>query len=171
MSPMWSRWQRARGVPVPDGVELARGERVLATAATTGQAVVVITTHRLVVPGGELAEGRPWHLVDRGRWDPDTDELDVTWVDHGAPGRWTLPEPGAVPDHFRARVQATIVLVEEVALDRTRRARVVLRKDLATDRLLAQTIVGRGCDPDDPELVAATEAAAARLAEQVGREP
>ncbi len=40
-----------------------------------------------------------------------------------------------------------------------------------TDRLLAQTIVGRGCDPDDPELVAATEAAAARLAEQVGREP
>ncbi|MGO4244138.1 hypothetical protein AB4028_09385, partial [Janibacter sp. RAF20_2_2] len=78
--------------------------------------------------------------------------------------------PGGVPDLFRERVQASIVLVEEVALDRTRRARVVLRRDLASDVVLAQTIVGRGCDPDDPELVAATEAVADRLAEQVGRQ-
>lgn len=170
MSPVWSRWQRARAVPVPDGVELGRGERVLATAATDGDAVVVITTQRLVVPGGEMDEGRPWHLVDRGRWDPESEELSVTWVDHVPAGRWRLTDPGSVPDHLRERVQATVVLVEEVALDRQRRARVVLRKDLASGRMLAQTIVGRGCDPDDPELVRATEGVAARLAEQVGRE-
>ncbi|QNF93059.1 MULTISPECIES: hypothetical protein [Janibacter] len=169
MSPMWSRRQRARAVPVPDGVELARGERVLATAAA-GDEVVVITSHRLVVPGGELAEGRPWHLVDRGRWDPETDVLTVTWVDGGPAGTWTLSEPGGVPDAFHERVQASVVLVEEVTLDRARRARVVLRKDLTSDRVIAQTIVGRGCDPDDHELVAATEAVAQRLAEQVGRE-
>ncbi|WP_156466240.1 hypothetical protein [Janibacter sp. Soil728] len=168
MSPVWSRWQRARAVPVPEGVELERGERVLATAATTGDEVVVITTHRLVVPGGALAGGRPWHLVDRGRWDPETDELSVTWVDHGPAGRWTLTDTGAVPDHFQERVQATIVLVEEVSIDRQRRARVVLRKDLASGRMLAQTIVGRGCDPDDPDLVAATEIVADRMAEQIG---
>lgn len=170
MSPVWSRWQRARAVPVPEGVEIEPGERVLATAATSGAEVVVITTRRLVVPGGAMAQGRPWHLVDRGRWDPETDELSVTWVDHGPAGRWTLTEPGAVPDHFQERVQSTIVLVEEVSLDRQRRARVVLRKDLTTERVLAQTIVARGCDPDDPELVAETEAVADRLAEQIGRE-
>lgn len=67
-------------------------------------------------------------------------------------------------------MQATIVLLEEVTVDRHRRARVVLRKDLASGQVLAQTIVGRGCDPDDPQLVAATEAVADRLAEQVGRQ-
>jgi hypothetical protein len=36
--------------------------------------------------------------------------------------------------------------------------------------MLAQTIVGRGCDPDDPDLVAATEVVADRLAEQIGLE-
>lgn len=169
MSPVWSRWQRPRAVPVPSGVELDRGERVLATAAA-GDEVVVITSHRLVVPGGPLAEGRAWHLVDRGRWDPETDVLTVTWVDGGPAGRWTIPEPGGVPDAFHERVQASVVLVEDVTLDRARRARVVLRKDLASGRVLAQTIVGRGCDPDDPQLVAATEEVAARLAEQVGRE-
>lgn len=158
-------------MPVPEGVELARGERVLATAAADDGKVVVITTQRLVVPGGDLDAGRPWHLVDRGRWSPESDELSVTWVDHSSAGSWTLPESGAVPDHFQERVQATIVLLEEVTLDRERRARVVLRKDLRDGRVLAQTIVGRGCDPDDPELVRATEAVAARLAEQVGQQP
>ena len=143
---------------------------VLPLPATADEEVVVITTQRLVVPGGDLDEGRPWHLVDRGRWDPDTDVLSVTWVDGSPAGRWRLTRPGGVPDLFRERVQASIVLVEEVALDRTRRARVVLRRDLASDVVLAQTIVGRGCDPDDPELVAATEAVADRLAEQVGRQ-
>lgn len=171
MSPLWKRWQGARAVPVPEDVVLDAGERVLATAATSGDEVVVVTSRRLVVSGGELAEGRPWHLVDRGRWDPEADELSVTWVDHGPSGLWRLSEPGRVPEIFQERVQATILLVEEVTIDRQRRARVVLRKDLATGRVLAQTIVGRGCDPNDPELVGVTEAVAARLAEQVGREP
>jgi hypothetical protein len=163
------RWRRERAVPVPDDVALARGERVLATARA-GESTLVLTSQRLLVPG-ETDEGRAWHLVDRGRWDPGTDTLSVTWVDHAPAGRWVLTEAGGVPDAFHERVQASIVLVEEVVLDRARRARVVLRKDLASDRILAQTIVGTRCDPDDPELVAATEAAAARLAEQVGREP
>ena len=167
---LWSRLPRARAVPVPEGLTTLAGERVLATAATADEEVVVITTQRLVVPGGDLDEGRPWLLVVRGCWDPDTDVLSVTWVDGSPAGRWRLTRPGGVPDLFRERVQASIVLVEEVALDRTRRARVVLRRDLASDVVLAQTIVGRGCDPDDPELVAATEAVADRLAEQVGRQ-
>ena len=164
----WLSVKRSRAVPVPEGVDLEQGERVLATAATD-DAAVVITSRRLVVPG-DLDEGKPWHLVDAGRWDPESSLLTVTWVDRTPPGRWHLTEPGGVPDAFHERVGASVVLVEQVGIDRTRRARVVLRRDLTTGRVIAQTIVAKGCDPDDPELVAVTEEVAARLAEQVGRE-
>ena len=164
----WLSVKRSRAVPVPEGVDLEQGERVLATAATD-DAAVVITSRRLVVPG-DLDEGKPWHLVDAGRWDPESSLLTVTWVDRTPPGRWHLTEPGGVPDAFHERVGASVVLVEQVRIDRTRRARVVLRRDLTTGRVIAQTIVAKGCDPDDPELVAVTEEVAARLAEQVGRE-
>ncbi len=167
----WLKLQKHRAVPVPDGLELEHGERVLATAGTADDEVIVITSRRLLAHGGDLAGGKPWHLVDGGKWDPETDRLSVSWVDHTPASSWRLSEPGGVPDAFHERVNASVVLVEQVQLDRERRARVVLRRDLSSDRILAQTIVARGCDPDDPQLVAATEAAAARLAEQVGREP
>ena len=167
----WPKLVRDKAAPVPPEVSLMRGERVLATAVAKGGATVVVTTRRLVATEGDLADGRPWHLVDSGRWDPDEGLLRVTWVDAHPEETWELESPGGVPDALHERVQASVVLVEQVKLDRSRRARVVLRRDLTTDRLLAQTIVGRGCDPNDPELLAATEEVAASLAEQVGREP
>lgn len=166
----WLKVLRNKAVDVPAGVVLEAGERVLATAATDDGALVV-TSRRLVAPAGGAAEGKPWHLVDSGRWDPEESVLTVSWVDGSSSGRWHLTAPGGVPDAFHERVNASVLLVEQVRLDRTRRARVVLRKDLGTDAVLAQTIVARGCDPDDPELVATTEQVAARLAEQVGQEP
>lgn len=166
----WLSAMRNKAARVPEGVALERGERVLATGVAD-DATVVITSRRLVVPGRELDEGRPWHLVDGGRWDPEESVLSVTWVDGSPPGRWHLTEPGGVPDAFHERVNASVMLVEQVRIDPSRRARVVLRKDLTTDRVIAQTIVAKGCDPDDPHLVSVTEEVAARLAEQVGREP
>lgn len=165
----WLKVLRNKAVDVPAEVALEPGERVLATAATDDGALV-ITSHRLVAPGGD-GQGKSWHLVDGGRWDPDESVLGVSWVDGSPAGRWHLTAPGGVPDAFHERVNASVLLVENVRLDRSRRARVVLRKDLATDAVLAQTIVAGGCDPDDPELVAVTEQVAARLAEQVGQEP
>lgn len=165
----WLSVVRNQAVPVPVGVDLERGERVLATAVAEGT-TVVITSRRLVVPG-DLGAGKPWHLVDGGAWDPTDSVLRVTWVDGSPARRWHLTEPGGVPDAFHERVNASVLLVEQVRLDRSRRARVVLRKNLTTDEVLAQTIVARGCDPDDPQLVSVTEEVAARLAEQVGLEP
>ena len=167
----WPKLVRDKAAAVPPEVPLARGERVLATAVAKGGATVVVTTRRLVATEGDLVDGRPWHLVDAGRWDPDEGLLRVTWVDARPGDTWVLDSPGGVPDALHERVQASVVLVEQVKLDRSRRARVVLRRDLATGRFLAQTIVGRGCDPDDPELLAATKEVAANLAEQVGHEP
>lgn len=165
----WFSVVRNKAVPVPEGVDLEPGERVLATAAAD-DTTVVITSRRLVVPG-DLGDGKQWHLVDGGRWDPEESVLSVTWVDASPAMRWHLTEQGGVPDAFHERVNASVMLVEQVRIDPSRRARVVLRKDLTTDRVIAQTIVGRGCDPDDPQLVAVTEEVASRLAEQVGREP
>ena len=159
-----------RGEPAPPpGLELGPGERVLAAAEVEG-GTLVVTSHRLVAP--ELPQGRPWHLVDGGGWDRGGDDrLHVSWVD-GEPARaWLMTSPGRVPDAFRERVQASVVLLEQVSLDKRRRARVVLRKDLTSGRMLAQTIVASGCDPDDPELVAETERVALGLAEQVGLDP
>lgn len=163
----WLKVLKFKAVAVPDEVSLESGERVLATAATRDGAVV-LTTRRLVAPG--LA-GKQWHLVDAGRWDPDESLLVVTWVDGSPDGRWHLTSPGGVPDAFHERVNASVLLVEHVRLDPSRRARVVLRKNLTTDEVVAQTIVARGCDPDDPQLVAVTEEVSTRLAEQVGQEP
>lgn len=166
----WLKVMKNKAVPVPADVVLESGERVLATAASD-DGTVVITSRRLFAPGGDIAEGSQWHLVDSGRWDPDESVLAVSWVDGSPAGQWHLTDPGGVPDAFHERVNASVLLVEHVRLDRSRRARVVLRKDLTTDTVLAQTIVARGCDPDDAELVAVTEEVAARLAEQVGQEP
>src|SRR5699024_3180697 len=149
---------------------LDAGERVLATAAND-EGALVITSRRLIAPGAQAPMAKPWHLVDSGGWDPDASVLTVSWVDTTPSGRWHLTDPGGVPDAFHERVNASVLLVEQVRLDPSRRARVVLRKDLTTDAVIAQTAVARGCDPDDPQLVAETEQVAARLAEQVGQEP
>ncbi|WP_338747967.1 hypothetical protein [Janibacter alittae] len=166
----WLKVLKNKAVAVPSDVELQSGERVLATAATD-DGTLVITSRRLIAPGAGAAGGKPWHLVDSGRWEPEGSVLVVSWVDGSTGGQWHLTDPGGVPDAFHERVNASVLLVEHVRLDRSRRARVVLRKDLTTDAVLAQTIVARGCDPDDAELVAVTEQVAARLAEQVGQEP
>lgn len=166
----WLKVLQNKAVAVPKEVVLEAGERVLATAAAD-DGTLVITSRRLLAPGGDIAQGKPWHLVDSGRWDPETSVLAVSWVDSSPAGSWHLTAPGGVPDAFHERVNASVLLVEHVRLDRARRARVVLRKDLTSDAVLAQTIVARGCDPDDAELVTVTEQVAARLAEQVGQEP
>lgn len=69
---------------------------------------------------------------------------------------------------LRERVQATVVLSDEVDLGAKRRARVVVRKNLETQALLGQTILGRGVRSTDPEVREQTREALDRLREQVG---
>lgn len=120
-------------------------------------------------PDGSSAsvDVRAWHLVDSGRWDPETFTLTITWVDGRRPTRVVLKEDSPVPEAFRERVQASVVLVDQVDLGPRRRARVVVRRDLASGDLLGQTIFGRGTPPDE-QLRAATGLALNRLKEQVG---
>ncbi len=163
-------WRRPV-LPAQVGAALAldRSERVLEwTADTAGTVLVATTTNLYAVAGGEVVLSRPWHLVDAGRWNRDTSALTVTWVDGQRRGRWTIEEGAAFLQALRERVQASVVLSEAVDLGDGRSARVVVRRDLATDRLLGQTILGRGIRAGDPGVAEATAAALAALKEQVG---
>lgn len=162
---------RADRIAVPDGLELAAGERPVAVARDNADGTVIATTYRLVaVPADATTPtlARPWHLVDTGAWRPETQVLSVSWVDHEPPSAWELAVAGALPVAFRERVQASVVLVEQVSLGRHRRARVAVRKDLATGDLMVQAVYARGSDPSDQELATAVQEAADRLGEQAG---
>ncbi|MEO7069542.1 MAG: hypothetical protein ABI131_03525 [Nostocoides sp.] len=147
-------------------------EKVLAWAVddSTGD-VVVAGIHRVFVvsPDGQVALDRPWHLIDGGSWDADDEALTVTWVEGSPITRWVFRDGATfVPETLRERVQASVVLAETLRLGGRRTARVVLRQDLATGSMLAQTLLGPGVRAADPGVRQLTQEAMARLKEQVG---
>ena len=165
----------SRRPTVPDparaAIALASGERIL--AAGTDQRTsdeVVATTYRLAVVSGDgqLRWSRPWHEATTGVWQKDSTTLTVTWADGSRPSRFVLPSETLLPRVVRERLQASVVLAEEVTIDTRRRVRVAIREDLATRELLDQVVPGRGTDVDDPEVRAAAGAMLARLRGEVG---
>ncbi|GGK61392.1 hypothetical protein [Ornithinimicrobium pekingense] len=187
--PWWRRPTRIIGPEVPPAEgrpddlpgsarpELGRGEQVLATARedATGH-WLVLTTWRLLerTEDGTTVLDRPWHEVDTGSWDPDTWVLSVLFVD-GLHGRqWRLQRltgPGRVPEVFRDRTTASVVLTRPVELGARRTARVTVRTDLQSRELREQVLLGRGARDDDRELAAAVLLARQELREQTGMEP
>ncbi|MFC7489090.1 MULTISPECIES: hypothetical protein [unclassified Knoellia] len=162
-----------RGPEIPDEVSSTLGERaadvlsVVRDARTTAY-LVATKTHVYAVRDGSVELDRPWHMVDTGSWDDETAHLTVNWVDKAPATVWELGDPGTFPQVLRERVQATVVLSDEVELGPKRRARVVVRKDLANGALMGQTILGRGVRSTDPGVREETRAALDRLREQVG---
>lgn len=162
-----------RGPEVPTDVTTALGERATDVLSVTRDArsaayVVATTTHVYAVRDSSAVLDRPWHMVDTGTWSDEGQLLTVNWVDKAPSSVWELTEPGTFPQVFRERVQATVVLSDEVDLGAKRRARVVVRKDLANGSLMGQTILGRGVRSTDPGVRDETRAALDRLREQVG---
>jgi len=162
-----------RGPEVPAQVSVALGDRgseVLSVAQDERSAawVVATTTHVYAVRDDTVVLERPWHMVDTGSWDDETRRLTVQWVDRAPATVWQVELPSTFPQVFRERVQASVVLSDEVDLGDRRRARVVVRKDLETQALLGQTILGRGVRSSDPGVREQTRAALDRLREQVG---
>lgn len=70
-----------------------------------------------------------WHEIDSGGWDAETGRLRWRLVD-GETGEVNLADPGALPDLFRERVTASIVVQERVNLARGRTAIIVARRRL-----------------------------------------
>jgi hypothetical protein len=167
--------RRARPDRVPEeartAIDLGRGERLLSWARDEASgAIVVASNHALyaVGAGGEVTLARPWHLVDIGNWSHDLFQLTVTWVDGQRPSQWTFREPSLLPETLRERVQASVVLAQQIQLGERRSARAVIRQDLATGGLIEQVVLGRGVRASDPGVAEQTGAALAYLREQVG---
>jgi len=156
---------------VRDALDLGSGERVLSWARDEAAgATVVATNHHLcaVGPAGERALARAWHLVDAGTWSSDLFQLTVTWVDAVPPSQWVFREPTRLLETVRERVQASVVLTQELALGTRRTGRVVIRQDLASGEMVEQVLLGRGVRPDDAGVQDAVDGALAYLREQVG---
>ena len=118
-----------------------RQVRVLAWATTSeGHAVaspsVLSYTLRPVEP---VVEAQPepeewvhlgWHEIERGGWDEESGEL--SWTRYaGSPGSVRLTEPGRLPEVFRERVAASIVLEKFVPIRNGRGVLLSGRRDLA----------------------------------------
>jgi hypothetical protein len=164
-------------VPAAARVQLGRGEHLVASAQEdAGGAWLLLTTWRLLerTEDGRTALERPWHEVDAGQWNPDTWVLSVTFVDGVEARQWSLQRrtgPGLVPEAFRDRTTASVVLVRPVDLGPRRTARVTIRTDLRTRGLVEQVLLGRGTRRDDAELMAQVHLARQELRGQVGLEP
>jgi len=151
-------------------VRLGRGDRILNGAPDfDGTAWVVATSQSLarVTHDGSLVWRRPWHEVDQGSWNRDTSLLTVTWVDRGPPGQWRLGDERLFLQTLRERVQASVVLSEELKLSGRGTGRAVIRQDLATRELVEQVVLGRGVREDE-EVREAAARTLSWLREQVG---
>ena len=165
-----------RGDREPDplaGTELGLepGERVLASCPDTvsGDHLVVATFSLVVAdPTGEVTLHRPWHLVDTGSYDNEADVLHVSWVDRAPDLALNVGAHRPFLMAFRERVQASVVIAESVEIDDRPIARIVIRKDLAADRLLDQVILARGVRLDAPGVRPRIASARRQLREQVG---
>lgn len=71
-----------------------------------------------------------WHEIERGGWNVETQTL--SWVRHdGDRGSVALAEPGRLPELFRERVEASIMIKKYVPLVGDRGVTVTARRNLA----------------------------------------
>ncbi len=169
-----ARRDREAGPPA-GGVEagvLGRERLLASTRAAAGEHWVLATSYGLVElgSGGQVRWRRPWHAVDAASWSRETSTLTVTWVDQARPAQWELADERLFLQVVRERVQASVVVVEQVPLPGRRVVRAAIRQDLTTRGLLEQVVLGRG-GPLDSAGQAAVASAFARLREETGMPP
>ena len=155
----------------------ADGGKVLSAAPDAdSRAWVVASLYELALvdpgrPAGEaLVWARPWHEVDAGAWSREAATLTVTWADRTRPTQWRLGDgmrERVFLQTLRERVQASVVLGEELPLSGRRTGRAVIRQNLRTGELVQQVVLGRGVREDD-EVAAVVARTLAWLREQVG---
>lgn len=135
-----SWWSRGRGVPQRDYAswiasladQRGRQPRILAWASTEeGFAIGSPSALSYSVSAGDkdwVHVG--WHEIERGGWDAESSRLG--WVRYGGDrGAVELVEPGRLPEVFRERVAASILLEKTVPILNSRSVLISARRDLA----------------------------------------
>ena len=158
--------------PTQVPTEAPRGRDRLLAAARSGETWLLATVHRFgaVEPDGTVRWLRPWHDVDAASWGRESSTLTVTFVDGGRPVMLPMANEHTFLQALRERVQASVVTAVDLPLEGARKAKAVIRQDLATGTLIEQLVLGRGTRPSDA-ISAAAEAAFATLREETGIPP
>lgn len=165
------RWSRRGSRPV---VDVAHGERLLASAATTdGEAAVGGTRDALYLPGGTRI---PWEDVEAADWDADTTTLHVSevgsWGEQRPEHHLVLDEPARFLQLVRERVTASVVLQRHVALEGRRGVRVIGRRAPGAIADSSQIVwiheYDEGIDPRDTRVRLAAAQALAAAQEELG---
>ncbi len=146
-------------------------DRVLASARSD-QTWLLATTHRFaaVFVDGTVRWLRPWHEVDAASWGRESETLTVTFVDGGRPTMLPMASARTFLMTLRERVQASVVASVDLPLEGARKARAVIRQNLATGELIEQLVLGRGTRPSE-SIDAAAAIAFAELRDDTGLPP
>lgn len=131
------------GLPAADFRSLteAVGRRVRVLAWARGaDGPVVGLADRLAVRGPQAWRFIGWHEVASGGWDTETGQLRWRLTD-GVRDAVVLDGPGSLPELFRERVEASIVVQERLELARGRAAMIVARRRLDDGRAPLQWTV------------------------------
>lgn len=164
MSPMFRR--SAKPVAPPD-VELARGERVLASDVTTDGSPVVATNHRILLPASDGLTSIGWANVERATFDRESDLLTVieTASMGSRPRRYRLRIDGAptLLDVIREQVKASVILSRHVPIADGKSVRISGRRRPDTGALTWTVTADAGLDVADPAVRGRIDAALASV--------
>lgn len=140
----------------------ARRPRVLAWAKVE-DGVAAGLPDRLAVRRGDAWTHVAWDDVVSGGWDDQASRLD--WVTGDGADGVALAEPGRLPELFRERVQASILLQQHLEIAGTGGVTVTARRNPADPRAEVRWVVlpRRGARLDDPRVAAVVEPEVARL--------
>jgi hypothetical protein len=110
-----------------------------------------------------------WHEIERGGWNVETSRLRWTLYD-GRQGFVELSEAGRLPELFRERVAASIVLEKLVPVGGGRGMTIAGRRDLGRpdQPVVWHTTLQRGLSWDDKEVEAIADAALEQVRSEYG---
>ncbi|GAB3652070.1 hypothetical protein GCM10027589_09280 [Actinocorallia lasiicapitis] len=155
---------------VSEALELHRGERALAHAATRGGSHVVATGVALHLPDGDGGYVRlPWETVLGASWQDSWLHVRADDGEHHV----RLDGAGSVPEVVQERVTATVVVNQRFTLPEGG-VRIVGRRppkskpSPARDELLWTLVFDDGLDSADPGLRAHAEQLLEALRRQIG---
>ena len=147
MSPRWGRTSSP-------SVAVARGEKVLASAAAADGTLFAGTRDAFYVVADGETRRVPWEQVEAADWDRDTDTFRLSevgsWGERRPVHTATLTEPGRLLELVRERVTASVVLQRHVPVAGRRGLRVIARRAPSGSGGVQWVYeYDEGVDPDD----------------------
>jgi hypothetical protein len=167
MSP--PRWSRTP----PPAVDVAPGEKVLASATAANGTVLAGTRDAFYAVADGETRRVPWEQVEAATWDRDTDTFRLsevgTWGEQRPVHAAVLAEPGRLVELVRERVTASVVMQRHVPVDGRRGLRVIARRAPSGAGAVQWVYeYDEGIDPDDDRVREASRATLEAMRRDVG---